>query len=357
MHPNQSIVSTVAIKRARRSLVVLLLTVALLVPTEALAQEVGQEPPSAADAGSPAPAIGGSPGGLPFSLPDPKQWAGEVFNQVLVNLLQGMAGALRGVVEAVLGSPLNFVTHTPPSGSYDSPSVRTLWGVVRAIANAALAIVAMWGGISLIARQQLGSPYHEAMELFPRIAVGALLANTSLAWGQVAIDANNALAQAVGNTSLPAWDRADVASQLMVDLFAVLIYLVAGLLLMLQMLMRLALVDVLLVVSPIALLCWVLPETQSWARLWCTTFFGVVFVQFVQVLALKLGGSLLTDITPQTTNTVVLANFLGMAVIALTLKLPDLLRNHMSDGLGFARYVAYRAGARAIDQAGTQRGH
>jgi len=284
--------------------------------------------------------------------PDPKQWAAEVFNQVLVNLLQGLASALRTVVEGVLTSPLNFITQTPASGSYDSPSVRTLWGVVRAIADAALAVVAMWGGISLVARQQLGSPYHEAMELFPRIAIGALLANTSLAWGQVAIDANNALAQAIGNVTLPALERADVGAQVIVDLFAVVIYLVAGLLLLLQMLMRLALVDVLLVVSPIALLCWVLPETQGWARLWSNAFFGVVFVQFVQVLALKLGGSLLTDITPQTTNSLVLGNLLGMAVIALTLKIPDLLRNHLSDGLGFARYVAYRTGARAIEGLG-----
>ena len=56
------------------------------------------------------------------------------------------------------------------------------------------------------------------------------------------------------------------------------------------MLMRLALIDVLLVAAPLGLLCWVLPQTQGWARLWSSTFFTAVFTQFVQVLALKLGG-------------------------------------------------------------------
>ena len=63
--------------------------------------------------------------------------------------------------------------------------------------------------------------------------------------------------------------------------------LVLGLLLMGQMLMRLALVDVLIVVSPLALLCWVLPQTQGWARTWSSAFSGAVFTQFVQLLTLK----------------------------------------------------------------------
>ena len=38
-----------------------------------------------------------------------------------------------GVVNGVLHSALNFITSTPPAGSYASPTVQTLWDVVRAI--------------------------------------------------------------------------------------------------------------------------------------------------------------------------------------------------------------------------------
>ncbi len=318
----------------------------------ARAQELPLEP---AQIATPAPSQtgdsqgqGDSSGPLDF-LPDPRQWASEVFNQVLVNLLQGISSALRSLVGGVMASSVNFISQTPPAGSYASSTVLALWNLVRIIANAALALVVLWGGFNLILRPHLGSPYHEAMELFPRIALSALLANTSLWWARFAIDANNALSGALGQASLPAWDRADSATQLLAEVIATLIYMVTSLLLLLQMLMRLALIDVLLVVSPLALLCWVLPETQGWARLWSSTFFSAVFTQFVQVLALKLGSALLTDLTPVAADASLLAVFLGIAVLAVTMKIPGLMRNHLGDGLGFARYFAYRQAAGALE--------
>jgi hypothetical protein len=332
-------------------LLALVLALGLGLPTAPLAHV--QEVPQPASAASPTPQPSGNPapnpaGGLLGLLPDPKQWAAEVFNQVLVNLLRGIADALHKVVGAVLGSSLNFITQTPPAGSYASPTVVALWSVVRRIANAGLALVAVWGGVNLILREHVGSPYHELMELVPRLVLGALLANTSLAWAQLAIDANNALCQAVGQASLPAWERADTATQLLIEVIAILIYLVTGLLLLLQQLIRLGLVDVLLVASPLALLCWVLPQTHGWARTWSSAFFGAVFTQFVQVLTLKLGGSLLTESTPMAPDAAALALFLGVAVMVLTLKVPGLLRQHTGDGLGFTRYLVYRTAAHTI---------
>ena len=339
----------------------LLASVWLAVPGPVGAQEPPPEPtpavestpvgestpaPTATPIGDPAP---NPAGGVAGFFPDPKNWAADVFKQVLVNLLRGISEALRKAVGGVLGSSLNFITQTPPSGSYSNSTVRTLWGVVRGIANGALALVALWGGFNLIIRNQLGSPYHEAMELFPRLIVGALLVNTSLSWGQLAIDANNALCTVVGQSSLPAWERADTATQVLVDVIALVVYLVTSLLLLLQMLMRLALIDVLLVAAPLGLLCWVLPQTQGWARLWSGTFFSTVFTQFVQVLALKLGGSLVTDLTPGAPDSTLLAFFLGVAVLVLALKVPSLMRAHLGDGLGFVRYYVYRQAARALD--------
>ena len=39
----------------------------------------------------------------------------------------------------------------------------------------------------------------------------------------------------------------------------------------------------------------------------------------------------------------------GVAVLALTLKIPGLMRNHVDNGLGFVRYVAYRQGAKSLE--------
>src|SRR5439155_25199234 len=121
------------------------------------------------------------------------------------------------------------------------------------------------------------------------------LINTSLDWGHFVIDLNNFLCQKLGATSIPAWDSVmqPGAGAALMNLIAMVIYLLMGLLLLGQMLMRLALLDALLVIAPLALLCWVLPQTYSWARLWFSTFFGTVFVQSIQVLVLRLGTDLI----------------------------------------------------------------
>jgi hypothetical protein len=120
------------------------------------------------------------------------------------------------------------------------------------------------------------------------------------------------------------WDLAHAQQQVLTNIISGLIYVVMGLLLALQMVMRLALVDLLLVVAPLALLCWALPQTQGWARLWSALFTGTVFVQSLQVLGLKLGVSLaaeLPDIAGGTTAELV-RTFLGIGILALVLKLP-----------------------------------
>ncbi len=298
-------------------------------------------------AGAPSDQSSAGPG-----LPDPRELVRDVFDQAMVDLLNGISAALKRVIAGVMGSSLNVITQTPPQASYNNGMVRSLWGTVRTIANSALLLVALVGAFNLMVRDHIGAPYHDLMELLPRLALGFLLVNTSMSWGQLVIDANNLLCQAIGQAQLPGWQGADAGSQLLAQVIAALIYLITSLLLLIQSLMRLALIDVLLAVAPLALLCWVLPQTQSWARLWSTTFFGGVATQFVQVLALKLGGSLMTDLTPMAGDAALLAVFLGIALLALTLKIPSLMRGQLGDGLGFARYFAYRQIAASMEHRG-----
>jgi hypothetical protein len=115
--------------------------------------------------------------------------------------------------------------------------------------------------------------------------------------------------------------------------------------------MRLALIDVLLVLAPLAYVCWILPQTRAWAEKWSSAFVGGVFAQFLQVAALKLGSSLVLELAPMGEDAQVVTLLLGIAVLALTIKLPQLVQGHVSDGLGFVRYYAYRRGARVLDSA------
>ncbi|HZC07275.1 MAG TPA: hypothetical protein VE338_16695, partial [Ktedonobacterales bacterium] len=231
-------------------------------------------------------------------LPDPGQWVQQTLLAALTAALSGLVSALQSVLTWASGlgaSSFNFIMRTPPEGSYQSASVVTLWTWVVGVADAALALLTLWGGYNVIVRHALGARYASAMELLPRLALAALAANLSLLFSSFFVDLNNALCAGVGQVSLPGYSAmtavtsAQSAAQDVAGLLLALIYGVVGLLLVLQMLLRLALLDLLIVAAPLGLLCWALPQTQAWSRLWTSTFVATALVQFLQILTLRLG--------------------------------------------------------------------
>jgi len=268
------------------------------------------------------------PGGL-----NPVNWAKDIVNAVFTLIGQAMLEAIRGFVDWALGmggSSLNFVTRTPAEGTYDSPTVRSLYDFSRAIVNVALAVVVMWGGFNVIIKEHTRSPYQEAMELLPRVILAALAANLTIEFARMLIDINNALAAGVGDVGLPGYDQATPSQEGLALIFTAVAYGIVAILLVFQMLMRLALLAMLIVLGPIAALLWVLPQTQQWTRWWTDLFVITVFQQAVQVMVLALGTALMVELTPGSVSNALLTMLLGLAVCWLTLKVPSLLRSARS---------------------------
>jgi hypothetical protein len=303
----------------------------------------------------PQPQVPGT--GLGDVLTNPAAWFTTMFNAALVSLGEKTTSDVVGFMSWLLGSG-NVISQTPPALSYDNEAVGRLWGTMRLIANAGLAVVTVWGGVNMIVHPHIRAPYHGALELVPRVLLSGVLVNTSLDWGHFVIDLNNALCQALGSASIPAWNAVlqPGTNPGLLSLIAVAIYLFMGLLLLGQMLMRLALLDALLVIAPLALLCWVLPQTYSWARLWFSTFFGTVFVQSIQVLVLQLGAELIRGLPkllpslgsdPVENSRVWLVTLLlGVAVLQLARKVPALMPGYPAGGavgghgMGSLRFIA-----------------
>src|SRR5947207_14676605 len=109
-------------------------------------------------------------------------------------------------------------------------------------------------------------------------------------------------------------------------------------------LMRLALVDILLVLAPVAAMLWILPQTQAWASLWAQRFTSTVFAQFVQMLALSLGLDLLTKL-PTNGAAALLQPLLGIAVLAVGLKIPGLMGGALAGGNVVSTVAGAAAGA------------
>jgi hypothetical protein len=266
---------------------------------------------------------------------DPTKWAGDILNAVLTTIGIALLEAIRGFVDWAMGfgdSSLNFVTRTPAEGTYESPTVRSLWDFSRALVNLALAAIVMWGGFNVMIKEHTRSPYHEVMELLPRLILAALAANLTLEFAKGLIDANNAISAGVGQVGLPGYDQATPNQEGMALIFTALAYGVVAVLLVLQMLMRLALIDMLIVLAPIAALLWVLPQTQSWAHWWADLFPITVFQQAIQMMVLRLGSALMVELTPGSLSNALLTLLLGIAVCWLTLKVPSLLLSRRSHG-------------------------
>jgi hypothetical protein len=267
-----------------------------------------------------------------FSNLDPRKWAGDILNALLTVIGKALLEAIRGFVDWALGigdSSLNFVTRTPAEGTYGSPTVRSLWDFSRALVNVALAAIVMWGGFNVIVKEHTRSPYHEVMELLPRLILAALAANLTLEFARGLIDANNAIAAGVGQVGLPGYDQASPTQEGIALVFTALAYGIVAILLVLQMLMRLALIDMLIVLAPVASLLWVLPQTEGWARWWANLLPITVFQQAVQMMVLRLGSALMVELTPGSLSNALLTLLLGIAVCWLTLKVPSLLRGQV----------------------------
>ncbi|MGH2504301.1 MAG: hypothetical protein ACRDID_17475, partial [Ktedonobacterales bacterium] len=130
-----------------------------------------------------------------WGLPDPAQWAQQALAAVLSAFFSGALAALLRVLDwaqGLGGSAFNFITRTPPEGSYASSSVITLWTWVVGVADAALALLMMWGGYLVMSTDALDLRTHSAMRMVPRIALAALAANLSLAFATFFIDLGNA---------------------------------------------------------------------------------------------------------------------------------------------------------------------
>ena len=118
-------------------------------------------------------------------------------------------------------------------------------------------------------------------------------------------------------------------------LLLAVLYLVYGffvLYVIVQMILRLALIDILLALAPIALGLWILPHTAGWGRQWLRLFMTTVFQQAVQLIALALGFGFLKEFAAiaafEPVQDLIWKLLMSLAFIYMATKVPSMLGNH-----------------------------
>ena len=238
----------------------------------------------------------------------------------------------------------DILTGTPSDLTYLHPLVRQAWTVVWAVASGALVVILGWMGLSLI-MQHLGRQQAGWRELIPRLVLGLVAAASSLWWCALVIDVAHAvsgfiaaemnvnpgdLLRAPLNTFLTAVQAGSVG---MAQLLA-LLYLVYGffvLYVIVQMVLRLALIDILLALAPIALGLWILPHTAGWGRHWLRLFMTTVFQQAVQLIALALGFGFLNEFADiaafEPVQDLIWKLLMSLAFVYMATRVPSMLGN------------------------------
>jgi hypothetical protein len=319
------------------ALIVAAVAVALATPPLAMAQPAG-------DGGGGSSCVLGPLCGLG----DLGHWLQQTITNILTDFLTGLA---TNFGDAIVGfiNQVNFLTHTPEDLSYKDDLVKQFVAATQLLADGLLAVVVLVSGYNVMLRPYMGGTYAGALEFLPRLLLGGILINTAAWWCRLAIDANNAACGVFGAPTI-----ADIVATILrvtldptqlSGLLMVLVFIVMTILLVVQQLMRLALVDVLFILAPLAALLWILPQSQAWGRLWGRLFVGTVFAQAVQVLTLRLGFNLATGLPELNAVGLLLHPLLGIAVLALVLKVPSLMGGGAAGGNIVASLVGTAASA------------
>ena len=158
----------------------------------------------------------------------------------------------------------DILTGTPPDLTYAHDLVRQAWMVVWAITSGALVVILGWMGLSLIVSEHLGRQQAGWREMVPRLVLGLVAAASSLWWcalvldvadavsGFIAVSLNVTAGDMLRSTLRTLMTAVEAGSVGMALLLAVL-YLVYGffvLYVIVQMVLRLALIDILLGPGP-----------------------------------------------------------------------------------------------------------
>ena len=240
----------------------------------------------------------------------------------------------------------DIFTGTPADLTYAHEVVRAAWMVVWAVASGALMVILGWMGLSFIVQEHLGRHQSGWREMVPRLVLGLAAAGSSLWWCALVIDVSDAvsgfIAVSLGVTagdllraSMSTLLKAVASGGVGLVLLLALIYLVYGffvLYLLVQMVLRLALIDILIALAPIALGLWILPHTAGWGRYWLRLFMTAVFQQAVQIIALALGFGFLGELAPisafEPAQDLIWKLLMSLAFVYLATRVPTLLGHH-----------------------------
>ncbi len=270
---------------------------------------------------------------------DPACWAQLAAKAMAQWIAQAILSALQPLIENIDHNSLNILTQTPllgqnvASGSPLDATIVALWNWAIGVVDAALTIFIILGGYTIMLRSRT----QQVLDVGVRLLFALVAAHFSLLFMQVFIQIENALCDGIIHlyqltiltNTLTALLQGNLLGSSLILFVLGLVLCVMFLLIMWQMLVRLALLSALVVLAGPAMLCFASSFTYAWGRLWVGLFAGTLFVQFFQVVVLALGSILVSSLSTGDLfhlDSTILTLLVSIAVFSLVLQIPGLMR-------------------------------
>ena len=217
--------------------------------------------------------------------------------------------------------------------------IRTFTPLIQVAADSGLTAVAIWGSFGIMwSRGGSFRNQRSVRVLLPRLMLAALLINFAVPLTQAAIDACNALSDSVALAT---------RQELLVDAGEFRVVGLSGLQEAVQIVLfcayavlgfgyiiRFSLLVILVILSPLAALLYVLPDTRHYSRLWSALFVSALLMQPLQLLILAVGFAL------DDYSMLPVRHLFALASVFVAFKVPSALHSTSMAGTraaGFAR--------------------
>lgn len=227
------------------------------------------------------------------------------------------------VVDAAIGiyqGGVSLVT-TSAAATYQNSDILALHQNMLLATDAFLLLTVLITAIRMVWEQSVVS-WADFRETLPQVLFAFLLAQFSLRLVEAIISLNNALCSLLTPTAALSIPNALLSDPLLTSLFAAFLLFILAImfiLLVVEAAVRIAVLNLCIVLAPVGCFALAWKPTQRFGLLWLNTLLAATFVQFLQLLCLVIGAVLVQSLRGQENTFVTLLAGIAIAFTALAL--------------------------------------